>query len=182
MPTKTLKIHLQVNSLSHDTPVELSIVANRLKQKVHVMHTDDWQLTDDANGSVSVDLLLDTEKSGASKPVANLILTPAGGDILIVGFSENYTAAVIDNPDYDPLDPYSEKYITQKTGNDFTLINQTTDIIAQPMINGSVDLLRYDFSQHYGGGHGGGELGTANFPIYNNETGIISVQYSFYCN
>lgn len=182
MPNKTLRMYCQVKSQDQSKPVELSIVANRLKQKVHVMHTDDWQLTDDATGSASIDLLLDTEKAGASKPVANLILTPTGGDVLVVGFSENYTAAVIDNPEYDPSDPYSEKYITQKTGNEFTLINQTTDIVAQPMINGSVDLLRYNFSDHYGGGFGGGDLGAANFAIYDGETGIISVQYSFYCN
>ena len=177
MANKTLRLLVQANS-NDSTNVSVDVNINGTSSTHVLNHTAPWNPSDDETGAVAIDLTVDTPESGDNAPTANVSLTPTGGSILVVGHLEDCTATSESNPNYDSNDPNSEEYIFSP--GSVGTFEHTVDIVAQPTINGEVDLSRYDFSGHYGGGLGGGDLGPGNLPIEDGETGAMKLQYSYY--
>jgi hypothetical protein len=181
MANKTLRLLMHVNS-DDQTTVSLDIAVNNTDSIVSVNHTTEWILLTDKTGATFVDLLVDAPvlpQGEGNLPVADISITPIGGSILLVGYQENYNSIWSDNPDYDVNDITSEEYILTQPGSE-DVFTDSLDIVAPPTINGEEDVIRCDFSVHWGGGNGGGVHGPGSFPIYNGETASLKIQYSFY--
>lgn len=194
---KTIRFYFRVESADGVTPVPTSIVQNGITTTENLAHTNNWvgdQLIQDFDPISTLDITVSAptwtypiSESDYDPAVDNEITTPVsisctGGDILMMGISENYTTGDEPNPDYDPSlpdGPDNSPTIGTFTGANFADPNSVTLIASQPLIDGVADTQRYTFSATIMGGDPDGS-GNGALPIYDGETAQFDLCYNCY--
>lgn len=195
MANKTLRLYFRVESADGSTPVATSINAGGTTTSSNLAHTNNWvgdQEAQDDDTLRTFDITVtakdindaDFDEVNDSYDTIGLSISPTGGDILLMGMSENYTYELSANPDYDPsvaVGPDNPEYVNIDTGANFCSINcgEGPVISSQPLVDGVADSVRYDFSGTIIGGDADG-TGNGCVGIYDGETVQFDVRYNAY--
>lgn len=196
---KTVRFYFRVESADGVTPVATSVIVNGQTTAVNLDHTNNWigdQEAQDKDTLRTIDITVsaptwtkpisesDFNQETDGTVTTSVSIIPSGGDVLLMGLSENYTFELSANPSYDPSlpeSPSNSQYVSTNTGANFCEINCDTGtlIASQPLIDGVADTTRYDFSSTVAGGDVNGS-GNGCLAIYDGETGQFDLQYNCY--
>ena len=184
MGTKTVKFYFQVSGTTGDTPASVTITGGDAPVTASLAHTKDWVANSTNDGARTMDISvtiadLPTSSVDAVLQHKTLTIVPTGGDILLCGITRDYTVtSYTANPAYNsalPISPENRQGTITSSGATFAMSN----IMAQPLINGTADLTRYDISGHTAGGSDG-TMGLGNLPIQSGETATIVMDVGYY--
>jgi hypothetical protein len=180
MPTKTIKFYFQVTSKTQDVPTNVHFtVDDQETQFFSFGHTGDFVAFHEHEESrvISVDVDAPYPPSKEEPPIRlpdsrlpsiHIKIKSENGDLLLVDAKENYTTEVDDDG--------SVCYTQEK----FIPHGPYRDIISEPILNGITDTNWYDFDNHYALGHGNGDDGMGNLPIYDGQVVEFHFGYDFY--
>lgn len=176
MPNKTIKFYFQVTSKTQDVPTNVYFtVDDQETQSFSFDHTGEFTAFHEHEESRVISVDVDApyppneeespiELPDSRLPSMHIKVESENGDLLLVDAKENYTTE------------HGVSYTEEK----FTPNGPYRDIISEPILSGSTDTGWYDFKNHYALGHGDGDDGMGNLPIYNGSVVEFQFGYDFY--
>lgn len=142
MNKKTIKFYFQVSGTTDDRPATVTVSDGVTSVTSSLELTRNWIASSSRTNARTVDLLLAVDDSSRI-----ITISPTAGNILLCGIQRNHST------------PLGDEFID-------------SDIIEQPLINGIVDLTRYDITGHK---PKGGDLSLGNLPIMSGEVATIEI-------